>query len=62
MNDGAERDDPRGRECSTSRGFVDGSVGRTRLGSADNDASSDPAFYIKCPDQEVAGMRGWSNA
>ena len=46
-----------GRENSALRGFAEGSAGPARLEHADDDAVSDPAFYLKYPDQDAAGAR-----
>ena len=43
-----------GREDSALRGFAGASTGPARREHVDDDAFSDPAFYIRCPDREAA--------
>jgi hypothetical protein len=43
-----------GREDSALRGFAGTSAGPARRERVDDDAFSDPAFYIRCPDREAA--------
>ena len=61
MKDTAKKGDVGGgREDSALRGFAGASAGPTRLGHANDYAFSDPAFYIRAPNREAAGMTGWS--
>jgi len=43
-----------GGEDSALRGFAGASAGPARREYVDDDAFSDPAFYIRCPDREAA--------